>query len=139
MKLKMLIAATLASVSVFAITVAEAKSPSWRLLDSDIHPAIAYSAKTWGVSYSWLHNCAHSEGGHGRFVDTPGDGDGWFQFLPGTWQWMSNAAWKAGHSLGPHKTPPTKYKQVTSRLGQAWTAAWAFKKGLSYHWYGSGC
>jgi hypothetical protein len=113
--------------------------PNWSQLDKSIHTAIGYAARTWGVSYSWLHSCAHSEGGHGRFIDTPGDGDGWFQFLPGTWTWMSNAAWKAGHKLGPHKTPPSRYRLVTSRLGQAWTAAWAFNAGYAYHWYGSGC
>ena len=130
-------------------------SPKWAELDRNIHLSINYSAQTWGVSASWLRSCSATEGGHGRFVDNlpylpgavPGDtihgyrydGDGWFQFLTSTWRRMSSAAWPAGYRLGPHKTPPTRYRKINSRLGQAWTAAWAFSHGRSGEWFGSGC
>jgi hypothetical protein len=96
----------------------------------------------WNVDYDWLHNCAHSEGGHGTYIDSYG-GNGWFQFLPSTFIRMSSGqphnAWKDGYKLGPGFTPPTRYKKITSKLGQAWTAAWAFSHGRSGEWFGAGC
>jgi hypothetical protein len=135
-----------------ATTAAATKKPDWAALDKDVHKAIGYAAATWGVSATWMHSCAHSEGGHGRFVDNKPyirttvpriygdrwDGDGWFQYLSGTWAWMSNAAWKTGRLKGLVR-PPIRYKRVDSPLGQAYTTAWAFSRGFSYHWYGSGC
>lgn len=129
--------------------------PKWSILDRDIHRAIDYSAQTWGVSAAWMRSCAATEGGFGRFVDnrpylpsadpkdtvrgTRVDGDGWWQFLMDTWRRMSAGAWSEGYKLGPHKTPPTRYLKINSRLGQAWTVAWAFKRGSSHEWHGSGC
>lgn len=140
--MKRLLPAALLALALTVPLVAEAK-PSWRALDRDLHKAILYSADVWNVDYDWLHNCAHGEGGHGRFINSPGDGDGWFQFLPDTWQRMAFGrpynSWSDGYKLGPGFTPPTKYRQITSRLGQAWTAAWAFSKGLSREWFGDGC
>ena len=63
------------------------------------------------------------------------DGDGWFQYLSGTWTWMSNQAWKDGRG----NRPPGSYKRIDSKLGQAYTTAWAFAHGHSGHWYGAGC
>jgi len=113
-------------------------APNWRVLDRDIHKAISYSSRTWHVSASWLHACAHSEGGHGRFIINSVRSSGWFQFQPSTFTWMSNAAWKEGRKRGLVR-PPLRYKRLDSRLGQAYTAGWAFSRGLSYHWYGRGC
>ena len=112
--------------------------------------AIAWAAQRWGVSSSWLHACAHSEGGHGRFIDnkpyirttvprlygTRYDGDGWWQYLTDTWTWMSNQAWKDGRG---GDRPPGRFRRIDSKLGQAYVTAWAFSRGLSYHWYGASC
>lgn len=48
-------------------------------------------------------------------------------------------AWAMGYKLGPNFTPPTRYKRIDSKLGQAWTAAWAFSHGRDHEWFGAGC
>ena len=112
----------------------------WRRLDGDFHKSLRAATRFWGVSYDWLHACAHSEGGHGpKFVwGSDGAGSfGPFQYLSGTFAWMSNEAWKATRRKGLRI--PIGYKRIDSMVGQTWTAAWAFSHGLSYHWYGRGC
>lgn len=109
--------------------------PNWQAMDRSFPRALRYAAGRWGVSYQWLHACASSEGGTdpGYFaIGTHGD-SGWFQFLPGTWAWMSNSAFQS------RGAPPAAYRHIRSVVGQTYTAAWAFSRGLSYHWYGRGC
>lgn len=136
-----------------------APGAEWRALDRDLHAALEWASKRWRVAYGWLHACAHGEGGHGRFVDNLPyiktkvarifgrryDGDGWFQFLNSqhaggkpvrTWEWMSNAAWITGRG---GERPPGEYRRIDSKLGQSYTAAWAFAHGYSFHWFGKGC
>lgn len=130
---------TLVVIAALAAPAAQAGSERhdpWQYRDRDLHAAIDWASKRWKVSASWLHACAHSEGGHGRFIVNGHGAHGWFQFLRGTWTWMSNAAWQAGRGGA---RPPAKYKRIDSKLGQAYTAAWAFSRGYSYHWYGYGC
>jgi hypothetical protein len=82
-----------------------------------------------------LTNCAADEGGTNPdhiAIGSAGE-HGWWQYLPGTFEWMSNSAFQVrGH-------PPRVYRHRDSLLGQAWTTAWAFSEGYSYHWYGAGC
>lgn len=109
--------------------------PNWQAMDRSFPKALRYAAGRWGVSYQWLYACAASEGGTnpGHFaIGTHGD-SGWFQFLPGTWAWMSNSAFQS------RGAPPAAYRHIRSVVGQTYTAAWAFSRGLSYHWYGRGC
>lgn len=158
--MKKVLASIAATAAIFvSLGFTKPQKPQWQKLDRDLHAALAYASKRWGVSYSWLHACAHGEGGHGRFIDNKPyirtsvprifgyryDGDGWFQFLNSahsggfptkTWEWMSNAAWKDGRKGG---RPPGRFRRVDSKLGQAYTAAWAFSRGHSSHWYGDGC
>ena len=109
--------------------------------DRDVRKAIRWAAQEWDVSAVWLTACAASEGGldatrivYGAEPPPTGPDTGWFQFLPGTWAWMSNEAWKA-----TEPSPPPRYRRILSPVGQAYTAAWAFSHGLSYHWFGRGC
>jgi hypothetical protein len=106
----------------------------WERLERDFHKALRHAAGRFGVSFDWLHNCAHSEGGHGPAFVWGSSGDyGPFQYLAGTFEFMSRSAFQTrGH-------PPMKYRDRGSIVGQTWTTAWAFSQGLSYHWYGSGC
>lgn len=113
-------------------------------LERSVPDAARWAAREWGVAASWLISCARSEGGLDAariVVGTHGD-TGWWQFLAGTWQWMSNAAWKA---VKP--APPPRYRRITSPVGQAYTAGWAFAHGyqtpgaqpIAPQWYGRGC
>lgn len=105
-------------------------------LERSVPDAARWAATSWGVAASWLISCARSEGGLDAghvAIGTHGD-TGWWQFLSGTWTWMSNEAWKA-----KKPSPPPRYRRITSPVGQAYTAAWAFSRGLSFHWYGTGC
>ena len=117
--------------------------------DRDVRKAIRWAAVEWGVSAGWLTACAASEGGldatrivYGAEPPPNGPDTGWFQFLPGTWAWMSNEAWKA-----TEPSPPPRYRRILSPVGQAYTAAWAFAHGyqtpgaqpIAPQWYGKGC
>lgn len=107
----------------------------WQALDRSFPKALRYASDRWGVSYSWLYACAASEGGTNPSyfaIGTHGD-SGWFQFLPGTWAWMGRSAFQS------RGAPPVAYRHIRSVVGQTYTAAWAFSRGLSYHWYGRGC
>lgn len=118
-------------------------------LERSVPGAARWAAERWNVDASWLISCAGSEGGldasYVKLGATPppkGPDTGWWQFLPGTWAWMSNAAWKA-----VYPPPPPRYKHIRSVVGQAYTAAWAFSEGyqspgwqpLAPQWYGKGC
>jgi len=132
-------------------TVPPPASYDWERLDSDFHKSLRAATTLWGVRYDWLHACAHSEGGHGPRILAPGGATdaqmdvgtwygsvGFFQFLDGTWRWMSNEAWKATRREKNLRIP-WRYHDVRSVVGQTFTAAWAFAHGLSYHWYGRSC
>lgn len=114
--------------------------PSWWQLNADLHKSARWAADVWDVSYDWIHNCAHGEGGHSVDIRIRGAAGEyyWWQYLWGTWEWMSNEAWKTARQLKMER-PPLDYKRVSSPLGQAFTTAWAFSHGLSYHWFGRGC
>lgn len=113
-------------------------------LERSVPDAARWAAREWGVAASWLISCARSEGGLDAariVIGTHGD-TGWWQFLSGTWLWMSNAAWKA-----TEPSPPPRYRRITSPVGQAYTAGWAFAHGyqtpgaqpIAPQWYGTGC
>lgn len=108
---------------------------NWERLNRSFPKAVAYSADRFRVSRSWLTSCAASEGGtNPGYIAVGSAGEhGWWQYLPGTFEFMSRSAFTVkGH-------PPRVYRDRDSLLGQAWTTAYAFSAGLSYHWYGSGC
>ncbi len=117
--------------------------------ERDVPTAVRWAALSWNVDADWMLACMESEGGLDRDVivygATPppkGPDTAWGQFLPGTWKWMSNAAWKA---VKP--APPPRYKHILSAVGQAYTMAWAFANGYQSpgwrpeapQWYGKGC
>lgn len=106
----------------------------WERLDRDWHAALHFAADRFGVSFDWLHACNHSEGGHGMGWNYQGSGAfGPMQFMEGTFLGMSRRAFEAAPEI------PDEYRRWDSRLGQAVAAAWAFSRGYSYHWVGSGC
>lgn len=113
----------------------------WAARNADFDLALRAAAKRYGVSYSWLHACAKSEG-HIEGRRTPGgpidpfimnnsgsDAGGWMQFMPGTFY---------GY-VGRTSGYPAKYKKWKSKVGQAYTAAYMFKIGQSGQWMGAGC
>jgi len=105
----------------------------WAYQDRHIHRAIRAAAKKYGVSYSWLHACAHSEGlrdgGEPWVMNTSGSGaGGWFQFMESTL-----------YGNVKHVDIPRRYKRWNSKVGQAYTAAYMFKIGQSGQWTGPGC
>jgi len=105
----------------------------WIKQDRDIHLALKGASARYGVSYSWLHACAHSEGlsdGRTYFVmNHEGSGAGGpLQFMESTFK--SNV---------PNVDIPPQYKKWTSNVGQAYTAAYMFKIGQSRQWTGAGC
>lgn len=106
----------------------------WQRLDRDFHKALRHATRRFNVSYAWLHNCAHTEGGHGPAFPVGAAGErGGFQYLAGTFEFMSRSAFQTrGH-------PPLRYRRIDSVVGQTWTTAWAFANGLSYHWHGRLC
>ena len=108
---------------------------NWAQMNRNFRVAAGYAQERLGVSASWLVSCASTEGGtNPGYVAIGSAGEvGWMQYLPGTWAWMSNSAFQTrGH-------PPRAYRQIRSMLGQVWTAGWAFSRGYSHHWHGSGC
>lgn len=107
----------------------------------DLHLALKLASKHYGVSYSWLHACAHSEGHiDGRrpgykekdpfIMNHQGSGAG------GWMQWMESSfnAYPQARTMLPYQ-----YRQWKDRLGQAYTAAYVFKQEGSRQWTGSGC
>lgn len=107
----------------------------------DLHLALKLASKHYGVSYSWLHACAHSEGHiDGRrpgykekdpfIMNHQGSGaGGWLQFMSPTFY---------GNIRGAAPIP-NKYHKWNSRVGQAYVAAYMFKIGQSRQWTGAGC
>ena len=103
--------------------------------------ALKLASRYYGVSYSWLHACAYSEGHiEGRrkpggpidpfIMNRQGSGaGGWMQFMESTFYGNLEGA----------KPIPRKYRKWTSKLGQAYVAAYMFKHGQSGQWAGSGC
>lgn len=108
---------------------------NWAALERSFPAAAAHAGQRFGVSASWLSSCAASEGGRtpGHIAIGAAGEVGWFQYLAGTWAFMSRSAFQT------RGAPPSPYRRITSIVGQTWTTAWAFSRGLSYHWHGSGC
>lgn len=107
----------------------------------DFHLALKLASRHYGVSYSWLHACAHSEGHiDGRrpgyrekdpfIMNHQGSGaGGWLQFMEPTFY---------GNLRGANPVPK-KYRKWNSKVGQAYVAAYMFKIGQSRQWTGAGC
>lgn len=106
----------------------------WERLNRNMWQAIEAAAKEYGVSASWLHACASSEGGHNGWVMNHGGSGagGWFQFMSGTFYGYVGKARYVNRF-------PAKYAYWQSRVGQAYTAAYMFKIGQSGQWTGAGC
>jgi len=125
-----------------AVTLKNLKANGWVWLDKDrnFHRITRLSAAYWGVSYAWMHNCAHSEGLQGHTIlwaDNYAGAGGPFQYLDGTFSGFSRHAWAAMKARGLRV--PVVYRSKGSLVGQALTTGWAFRNGLSFHWYGTGC
>jgi hypothetical protein len=106
---------------------------SWEAMENDWHHALSSAAARFGVSYSWLHSCNHSEGGHGMGWNHQGSGAfGPMQFMSGTFYAYVDDAGRAADI-------PARYQRWDSWVGQAYTAAYMFGHGLSSHWVGAGC
>lgn len=116
----------------------------WMARERDVVKAFIWAADTWNVDRQWILNCLDGEGGKNVNVIVHGAAGeiGWGQFLPGTFKWMSNGAWKARYPA-----PPPRFKSIYSPVGQAYTMAWAFSAGYQSpgwrpeapQWYGKGC
>jgi len=118
-----------------------AERAKWERANRDFHYALKLASEHYGVAYSWLHACAHSEGHiHGRrtpggpidpFVMNHGGSGagGWMQFMEPTFY---------GNLRGANPLP-RKYHKWNSKLGQAYVAAYMFKIGQSRQWTGPGC
>lgn len=137
------------------IFVRWAQTGQWDRLDADTHKALRYAAELFPtVDYQALHDCVHSEGGHGSTRGRPGwhptTGPLWFplgaagehgpaQILdPG--HWMGRAAARALPRESWLPVPPRRYVlNRDSVLGQAVVIAWGFTHGYRSHWHGSGC
>lgn len=118
-----------------------------RKANRNFHLALRLASRKFGVSYGWLHACAHSEGHiHGYryknhvpqkhlgldpfIMNIGGSGaGGWMQFMEGTFDSYPEA----------RKSLPRQYRQWEDRLGQAYTAAYVFKTEGSGQWTGPGC
>jgi hypothetical protein len=115
-----------------------AKAPCWSQYESHFHNALTLASRTYGVSYSWLHNCGHSEGSDRMVWNHGGSGAfGPMQFMRGTFYGNVGSAWSYAWSRGVRV--PTSYKRWNSNLGQAMTAAYMFRIGQSGQWTGAGC
>jgi hypothetical protein len=112
----------------------------YAVIDTDFHSSARFATNLFNISYSWLHGCAHAEGGDGRWVsNTQGSGaGGWMQFMSGTFYGnVDNAFASANAKLA--RNIPARYKSWYSRLGQAVTAAYMFRIGQSGQWTGAAC
>lgn len=119
----------------------KAKLRKYESANTDLHAALRLAARHHGVSYTWLHSCAHSEGHiDGRrspggpidpfIMNHQGSGaGGWMQFMESTFYGNLEGA----------STLPSKYKRWNSKLGQAYVAAYMFSIGQSRQWTGAGC
>ena len=115
-----------------------AKAPCWSTYERNFHNALTLAARTYGVSWSWLHNCGHSEGSDRMVWNHGGSGAfGPMQFMRGTFYGNVDAAWRFAWRRGVKV--PTSYKRWNSNIGQAMTAAYMFRIGQSGHWVGAGC
>lgn len=101
--------------------------------------AVQEAQKAYPGSSAWLRSCSASEGGWGRWVaNTQGSGaGGWLQFLHGTFSGFNRHALADVKSRGFQH--PRSAESWYSPLGQALAGGWAYKRGLTYHWYGGGC
>lgn len=94
-------------------------------------------------SDAWIDSCSRSEGagasGEGPYVlNHQGSGaSGWMQFMPSTFWRMYRAA--AAELKARGFTIVAASAAITSRIGQAMAAGWAYTHGATGEWSGSGC
>jgi hypothetical protein len=118
------------------------KLSTYQSLNRKFRKAVHYSGALWGVEVGWLYSCARSEGWDGgkqfSWDNNWAGAAGPWQYLSGTFDWMSNEAWKAAKK--EHRVRLPMYLKKRDKIfGQAFTTGWAFSHGYSYHWYGAGC
>jgi hypothetical protein len=107
-------------------------------LEGDFHRALELASKTFRVSYSWLHNCDHDEGSDRMVWNTGGSGAfGPMQFMRGTFYSNVGRAFSTARARGVKL--PARFARWDSNVGQAFTAASMFSRGLSSHWTGASC
>ena len=116
------------------------------LRDYDVRPgysgwrrAVDEVQKAYPGTKAWLLSCSASEGGWGRFVwNTQGSGcGGWLQYVPSTFVGFFARAEADVRRRGFRV--PRSASSLYSPLGQALAGAWAYRNGLSFHWFGRGC
>jgi len=112
----------------------QATARMWNGRNGNFHLALQAASNRYGVSYRWLHACAHSEGhSHGSdpfIMNHGGSGaGGWMQFMRPTFN--GYVGWTSRY--------PAKYRKWNSKVGQAYTAAYIFKTEGSGQWTGAGC
>jgi hypothetical protein len=134
--------------------VLQRKARAWRLRserwltlrDFDVRPgysgwryAVDEVQRAYPGTKAWLLSCSASEGGWGRFVwNTQGSGcGGWLQYVPSTFAGFFARAQVDARRRGFRV--PRSAASLFSPLGQALAGAWAYRNGLSYHWFGRGC
>jgi len=112
-----------------------------RMNSSDFDVPLARAARTFGASFSHLHSCSHSEGNNHRggfIMNREGSGaGGWMQFMRSTFYGYVDEAFEGARARGDRV--PWRYSNWYSKVGQAYTAAYMFGRGLSSHWTGAGC
>lgn len=90
--------------------------------EPDVPALIAEVALEHGLSPAWMHRIAWCESRFQPWARNRRSGAaGLWQFMPGTWRWMSAQAGLAGSS--PYD--PWASTEV---------AAWAFERGYARHW-----
>lgn len=117
----------------------------WRASNYVLHEratwltAVQEAQKAYPGTSAWLKSCSASEGGWGRWVpNSQGSGaGGWMQFMHGTFSGFNRHALSDVRSRGFQH--PRSAESWYSPLGQALAGGWAYKRGLTYHWYGGGC
>lgn len=98
--------------------------------------AVNYAARFFPRERQWLLSCSSSEGGYGHYVSV-GNGEGWMQFLHGTFNAYVGPAFETAHHRGAVTLP--QWRSIRSRAGQALTAAYMSEHGQRHQWYGRKC
>lgn len=101
--------------------------------------AVAEVQRVFPGTEWWLHSCASSEGGHGRWVsNSQGSGaGGWLQFMESTFWRMYGSARQ--HAVSRGFRVPSSANSWFSPLGQALAGAWGYTNGRRHEWVGGGC
>lgn len=109
---------------------------SWQAAIREVQPA-------YPGSDVWIDPCSRSEGSgasgeQGFVMNREGSGaSGWMQFMPSTFWRMYYAAVADLKARGFIIVASSA--RITSRIGQAMAAGWAWANGRTHEWHGANC